>query len=78
MLRLYFNKHNDLPCSVDSGDGTPEVLYHDVAFRNAWGSTFYDPGVVDMENKPCFWVEFPSGQIHEWNDGSGRKLGIIE
>lgn len=78
MLRLYFNKRGDLPCSVDEGKGTPEQLYADVAIRNAWATTHYDPTVTDRENQPCFWLEFPSATIYPWNDGSGRKLAIIE
>ena len=70
MLRLYFNRHGELPWSIDEGPGTPERQFKDIVISGVYGEAVYEPLKAgdDPQKQPCAWIEFRECEL-----GVGRE-----
>jgi hypothetical protein len=67
MIRLYFNRHGDLPWSVDSGPGTKEFKFKVVRIAPGIRDvvTMYRPLLPDQnpEELPCAWLQIRDARV---------------
>lgn len=56
-VRIYFNRHGELPWSVDAGAGTEEFQAKHILLHHLTGCAVYAPGAGDNKTTPTAWIE---------------------
>lgn len=82
-LRIYFNRRDELPWSIDYGDQSTEINVQSVQAHRISFESAFDPTIKPNRDTPCAWLvaryailSVTGGVAHLYHDSSWRDPAI--